>query len=116
MRLQPLDVVGAVPGDAARTAGRREQLALLVEADGVDRDVGAPGQLLDPDLGLDRRWARAPAVPMSGDSRSSCSRGHTDSDSAGPADAKTPPRQPATGADRRGSTPAPSRRGSRPAP
>ena len=59
--LQPLDVVGAVPGDAPRPAGRREQLALLVEADGVDRDVGAPGQLLDPDLadGVGSAWRRS---------------------------------------------------------
>ena len=55
MRLQPLDVLGAVPGDAALAAGRREQLALLVEADGVDRDVGPAGELLDPDGAGDPR-------------------------------------------------------------
>ena len=54
MRLQPLDVLGAVPGDAALPAGRREQLALLVEADGVDRDLGAAGELLDSDVAGDR--------------------------------------------------------------
>ena len=61
MRCEPLDVVGAVPGDAALPPGRREQLALLVEADGVDRHLGAPGELLDPDLRLDRggRGARS---------------------------------------------------------
>ena len=48
--LQPVDVVGAVPGDAPGPTGRREQLALLVEADGVDGDLGPAGQLLDPDL------------------------------------------------------------------
>ncbi len=66
MRAEAVDVVGAVPGDAALAAGRREQLALLVEADGVDRHVGAPGELLDPD--------RTGGTPMSTDSRSSCSR------------------------------------------
>ena len=32
-------------------AGRGQQLALLVEADGVDGHVGPPGELLDPDGG-----------------------------------------------------------------
>ena len=63
MRCEPLDVVGAVPGDAALPAGRREQLALLVEADGVDGDLGAAGQLLDPDLAGRRRWVRRPRFP-----------------------------------------------------
>ena len=34
---------------AALAAGRGEQLALLVEADRVDRDVTAAGELLDAD-------------------------------------------------------------------
>ncbi len=49
--LEALDVVGAVPGDATLAAGRWQQLALLVEADGVDRHVGPAGQFLDPDVG-----------------------------------------------------------------
>jgi hypothetical protein len=61
--LQPLEVVAAVPGDAPGAAGRRQQLALLVEADRVDGQVGASGELLDPDLGVahggrSRRGAR----------------------------------------------------------
>ena len=76
MRCSRSTCSGAVPGDAALPAGRREQLALLVEADGVDGDLGAAGELLDPDLavgGLSFRGGTA--VPMSGDSRSSCSHG-----------------------------------------
>ena len=46
--LQPFEMLGPVPSDAAFTGGRREQAALLVEADRVDRDVGPAGQLLDP--------------------------------------------------------------------
>ena len=48
MRLEALHVLVAVPGDAALPPGRREQPALLVEADRVDRDVGAAGELLHP--------------------------------------------------------------------
>ena len=40
---QPLDVLGPVPGDPALTRGRRQQLALLVEADRVDRHVDPIG-------------------------------------------------------------------------
>ena len=47
--------------DAALAAGRREELALLVEADRVDGDVGAAGELLDPDLGVADRGRRARA-------------------------------------------------------
>ena len=47
-------VIGVVPGHTALTAGRWEELALLVEADGVDRDVGAAGELLDSDGAGDR--------------------------------------------------------------
>ena len=43
-------MLGAVPGDAPVASGRREQPTLLVEADGVDRDVGGPGQVLDPEV------------------------------------------------------------------
>ena len=45
---QALEVLGPVPGDPALALGRRQQLALLVEADRVDRHVGPLGQLLDP--------------------------------------------------------------------
>ena len=54
---QALEVLGAVPADPPRPLRRREQAALLVEADRVDREVGAPGQLLDPPL---FRAARGP--------------------------------------------------------
>ena len=76
MRCEALEVVGAVPGDAALAAGWWQQLTLLVEADRVDRHVGPARQLLDSDVGVLTAGA-ASAIPMSADSRSSCSRGHT---------------------------------------
>ena len=54
MRPEPVFVLGVVPADAALAAGRGEELALLVEADGVDRHVGAAGELLHPDRAGDR--------------------------------------------------------------
>ena len=47
-------MIGVVPADAALAAGRGEELALLVEADGVDGDVGAAGELLHADRAGDR--------------------------------------------------------------
>jgi hypothetical protein len=47
---ETLDVLGAVPGDAPPALGRREEPALLVEADRVDGDVGPTRQVLDPQL------------------------------------------------------------------
>ena len=41
-------MLGPVPGDPALAVGRGEQPALLVEADRVDRGVGAAGQFFDP--------------------------------------------------------------------
>ena len=54
---EPLDVVGAVPGDAALAAGRRQQPALLVEADRVDRHLGPAGPAPRPGC------RRAPRFP-----------------------------------------------------
>ena len=48
-----------VPADPALAAGRGQQLALLVEADGVDRHVGAAGELLDSDGAGDRFHERS---------------------------------------------------------
>ncbi len=45
---ETFDVLAAVPRDAADPVRRREQAALLVEADRVDGDVGPTSQLLDP--------------------------------------------------------------------
>ena len=73
---EPVDVLVAVPGDAPLAAGRREQLALLVEADGVDRHVGAPGELLDADPPSPGSRGLASARSMSADSRSDHSRDH----------------------------------------
>jgi hypothetical protein len=39
-------VVVVVPGDAALAAGRRDQFAFAVEAQGAHRDAGQPGQFL----------------------------------------------------------------------
>lgn len=48
---QPVGVLVAVPGDPAPADRRGEQAALLVEADGVDGDVGRPGEVLHPQRG-----------------------------------------------------------------
>ena len=45
---QPFEMLGPVPGDAAHTLRRPQQMTLLVEANRVDRHVGPIGQLLDP--------------------------------------------------------------------
>src|SRR5205807_6180212 len=49
-RRKALEVIGPVPRHPPRPFRRREQTALLVEANGVAREVGAPGQLLHPPL------------------------------------------------------------------
>ena len=46
---EPIFVIGVVPPDAAFATGRGEELALLVEADGVDGHVSAAGELLHAD-------------------------------------------------------------------
>ncbi len=45
---QPIEVLGPVPGDPSGALGRRQEAALLVEADRVDGKVGPPGQVLHP--------------------------------------------------------------------
>ncbi len=47
---QPIQVCVSVPSDAAFAPGRFEQTFALVEADGVHRHPGRPGQLFDPVL------------------------------------------------------------------
>ena len=47
---QPVEVLGPVEPEATLPPGRREEPALLVEADRVDRHVGLLRQLLDPPL------------------------------------------------------------------
>ena len=47
---EAVEVLGPVEAEAPLPAGRREQPALLVEADRVDRHVGLLRQLLDPPL------------------------------------------------------------------
>ena len=46
---QPVEVVLAVDLGPAGPLGRGEQALALVEADRVDGQPGAPGQLVDPD-------------------------------------------------------------------
>ncbi len=47
---EPIQVGVAIPGDAPFAARRFEQALALVEADGVHRHAGRPGQLFDPVL------------------------------------------------------------------
>ena len=48
---QALGVLRAVPGDAPAADGRRQETALLIEAHGVDADLGRTGEVLDPEGG-----------------------------------------------------------------
>ena len=71
---QPFLVLGPVPGDAPLPPGRREQPALLVEADRVDRDARRPGQIGDPEIGDGARGPGASTPEGSADVLAATSR------------------------------------------